>query len=137
MSTDMCPTSPPPGYFYRSGCTMLCRPATWSDVLVFFLGNYVTHVATIVSQPGQSLAGTIFFSLLSMLFPGGGISKAMGAIMSRAVFAPTELRMAARAGALYIVVPTDLLENRPRDSNQAQSADVREADNEENGGGGE
>jgi hypothetical protein len=123
---DTCPASPP-GYFYRGDCKLLCRPAQWYDVLIFFLGNYVAHIPTVVSRPGQSLAGSILFPILALLFPGTGIAKAMGAIGSRAIFAPTELQMAARAGALYMVAPLKLL-NWPLWSHHASE--------DENGGGG-
>ena len=104
MSNDMCPARPP-GYFYRDDCSLLCRPAEWYDVVVFFLGNYAAHIATVMPQPGQSLASTILYPLLALLLPGSGSYRGLTAIRSMAVFAPTELQMAARAGALYFVVP--------------------------------
>jgi len=111
MSTDICPASPP-GYFYRSNCELLCRPAEWFDVIVFFLGNYVAHILTVVSQPGQCLAGNIMFPALTLLFPGTGYTTALSAITSMAIFAPTELQMAARARALYMVAPIKALKSQ-------------------------
>src|SRR5262245_12772304 len=96
-----------PGYFYRDNCTLLCKPASWTDIVVFFLGNYLTHVATVISEPGQGILSTVIMSLAALLFPGAGIAKAMNAIISFAIFAPTELQRAARAGALCMVVPFD------------------------------
>lgn len=93
-----------PGYFYRDECKLLCRPASWEDVVVFFLGNYVAHVATINSRPGQSTLITVCISIATLLFPGVGIYRALNAIVSLATFAPTELQRAARAGALCMVV---------------------------------
>jgi len=42
-----------PGYTHHGKCNLLCAPATWFDILIFFLGNYVAHAATVVSLPGQ------------------------------------------------------------------------------------
>jgi hypothetical protein len=128
---DTCPASPP-GYFYRGDCKLLCRPAEWFDIIIFFLGNFVAHIPTIVSRPGQSLAGKIIFPILALLFPGTGIAKAMDAIRSRAIFAPTELQMAARAGALCMVAPAKLLNRRRRDEEQARGTGGEENGNEEN-----
>ncbi|KAK3376399.1 putative pogo transposable element [Lasiosphaeria ovina] len=130
MSMDTCPASPP-GYFYRGDCKLLCRSAEWFDVIIFFLGNYVAHIPTVVSRPGQSLAGNILFPILALLFPGTGIAKAMGAIESRAIFAPTKLQMAARAGALYMVAPVKALKRRP-----ARPRSSQDAGEDGNGSGG-
>ncbi|KAK0702286.1 hypothetical protein B0H67DRAFT_547275 [Lasiosphaeris hirsuta] len=99
-----CPVSPP-GYFYRDNCSLLCKPAGWTDVLVFFLGNYVAHVATVNISPGTSTYNWTWQCLIVFLAPGAGILSAFEAIQSRAIFAPTELQMAARARALVMVVP--------------------------------
>lgn len=88
---------------------LFCRPAKWTDVLVFFLGNYVAHVATVHSSPGQSVSETILFSIVALFLPSAGILKACQAIYSQARFAPTELQRAARAGALFVIhkIPTE------------------------------
>lgn len=116
MATNgtQCPASPP-GYFYQNdNCALLCRSTVWTDVLVFFLANYVTHVATVIAEPGQSVATSIASSVMALLLPGTGIERALNAIYSCAIFAPTQLQMAARAGALYVVVERDSEERRKR-----------------------
>lgn len=93
-----------PGFIHHGNCHLLCRPAAWTDILIFFLGNYVAHAATVVSTPGQSTLVTVFVIVMALLFPGGGVRTGMTAIRSLAKFASSDLQMAARAGALYAVV---------------------------------
>jgi hypothetical protein len=87
----------------HSDSDIFCRSSEWTDVAAFFLGNYVAHVATIHSSPGQSLLETILFLLTALFLPSAGVIKAFQAIKSRAIFADTELQRAARAGALFVV----------------------------------
>ncbi|KAJ6440276.1 hypothetical protein O9K51_06066 [Purpureocillium lavendulum] len=95
-----------PGYTHNGDCSLLCKPSTWKDIIVFFLGNYGAHVATIFTRPGQSTLAWGFSLLLALCFPGAGVLTGLQAITSRALFAPTELTRAVRAGALCIVVKT-------------------------------
>jgi hypothetical protein len=101
-STD-CPVNIP-GYSRHGSCDLLCKPASWEDIVLFYLGNYVAHAATVTTDPGQSLFSSIATVVTVLMFPGAGIVKGLRAILSRAVFAPTELQQAARAGALYMVI---------------------------------
>ncbi|KAM7217459.1 hypothetical protein V8F06_007090 [Rhypophila decipiens] len=87
---------------------------TWTDIMVFYLGNYVAHAATVNIDPGQPILSSVLAVILVILFPGTGIEKALLAIYSRAVLPPTELQQAARAGALCVV--------RKRDTSAASSA---------------
>jgi hypothetical protein len=115
-----------PGYFYRDNCTLLCRPAAWTDVAVFFLGNYVAHIATVNAQPGQGTVLSLILSLTALLFPVSGFAPAFEAILSQAIFAPTDLQMAARAGALYMVVPPKPdADSFPPQVSESQTAGVR------------
>src|SRR6187549_2753147 len=54
-------------------CNLLCRPARWTDVIVFYLANYVTHAATVISRPGERPGLVVLGILTAILFPGGGI----------------------------------------------------------------
>jgi hypothetical protein len=93
-----------PGLWHNGDCSLLCRPTKWYDILTFFLGNYLAHVATVTSPPGASVARQAY-NLLSALFcPISGFSLGIEAVASKAVFAPTSLQTAARAGALLMVV---------------------------------
>ncbi|KAF3808495.1 hypothetical protein GCG54_00006358 [Colletotrichum gloeosporioides] len=100
--TAECPDVP--GFFYQDSCKLLCRETEWTDVVVFYLGNYVAHAATITTRPGQSTLITVVTMIGAVLLPGTGIWNGMKAILSLARFAPTDLQTAARAGALYAVV---------------------------------
>ena len=102
-ATGECPIEVP-GFTHRGNCNLLCRPAIWTDILVFFIGNYVAHAATVISRPGQSILASVLNVATALLFPGGGIRSGVEAIWSLAKFAPTDLQAAARAGALCAVV---------------------------------
>ena len=100
-----------PGFINRGNCRLLCRPALWTDIFIFFFGNYAAHAATILARPGQSLLTTISSTVTALLLPGSGIWTGMEAVLSGAKFAETDLRMAARAGALCTVVREQDLES--------------------------
>ncbi|KAL3302029.1 nacht domain-containing protein [Colletotrichum asianum] len=100
--TAECPNVP--GFFYQDSCKLLCQETKWTDVVVFYLGNYIAHAATITTRPGQSTLITVVTMIGAVLLPGTGIWNGMKAILSLARFAPTDLQTAARAGALYAVV---------------------------------
>lgn len=99
-----------PGFTHNGDCELFCKPATWKDIIVFYLANYVAHVATVVTEPGESPLTSIISLALVLFFPGAGIVKGALAISSGAVFASTELRQAARAGALCVVVKDEIPE---------------------------
>jgi hypothetical protein len=107
-----------PGFTHNGDCNLLCRPASWTDIITFFLGNYVAHAATVITQPGQSTLVTILSIIGALLFPGAGITRGVQTIHSLVVFAPTELQRASKAGALCMVVkwPVD-------EENDSQTAD--------------
>ncbi|KAK4210517.1 hypothetical protein QBC37DRAFT_292336 [Rhypophila decipiens] len=109
---EKCPINIP-GYTHRGDCNLLCKEATWTDITVFYLGNYVAHAVTVNTDPGQPILSSVLAVILVILFPGTGIEKALLAIYSRAVLALTELQQAARAGALCVV--------RKRDTSAASS----------------
>jgi hypothetical protein len=92
------------GFTHNGDCRLLCRQASWADVATFFVGNYLAHAATVIGRPGESMLSTIISILMAIVFPGSGLVKGMRAILTFAVFAPTELRKAAKAGALCAVV---------------------------------
>ncbi|KAI1502222.1 hypothetical protein F5X99DRAFT_169933 [Biscogniauxia marginata] len=96
-----------PGYSHHGNCDLLCRSATWTDIIAFFLGNYVAHAATVIGLPGQSSLTSIVNVMMALCFPGSGVIRGIRAISSRAVLAPTDLQMAARAGAICAIVRDD------------------------------
>jgi hypothetical protein len=44
----------PEGFTNHDDPNLLCMPPSWTDLAIFFLGNYVAHAATVVSRPGES-----------------------------------------------------------------------------------
>ncbi|KAI9771092.1 MAG: hypothetical protein M1840_002443 [Geoglossum simile] len=83
---------------------LLCTPTQWTDIAVFFIGNYVSHAATVKSVPGEPTASAFLALVLALVFPVSGVIRGVDSIWRRSIFAPTELEKALRAGALSMVV---------------------------------
>lgn len=83
--------------------TVECIPATWQDVLIFVLVNYITHAMTVNSLPGESVAASVIYNLVALVFPFTGAWRGIRAVKSAAIFGEDRLQQAARAGALCIV----------------------------------
>lgn len=113
MSDADCPVNIP-GYTHHGNCNLLCAPASWVNILAFFVGNYIAHAASITSFPGESIAATALTALTALLFPSGGVVKALQMISTLALLAPTPLEQAARAGALCTVVKLSELKQPSR-----------------------
>lgn len=94
----------PVGTSNHGDSKLICIPAKWSDIITFYLGNYVAHVITIISYPGASTMETIIAVISAFLLPGAGIFRALRAIFSKSRFAEDDLRAAARAGALCTLI---------------------------------
>lgn len=106
ITDSQCPLNVP-NISHHGDCNLLCRPAIWADFIVFYLGNYVAHAATVIIRPGRSIFASLVTVIAALLFPGSGIFHGLEAILSFAVRAPTNLQMAARAGALCAIVRSD------------------------------
>ena len=68
------------------------------------MGNYLAHVATVQTYPGESIRSTLKALGFCLLFPASGISRGLTAITRCAIRQKTPLQTAARAGALCMVV---------------------------------
>ncbi|MCJ1377032.1 hypothetical protein MMC17_000122 [Xylographa soralifera] len=79
-------------------------PSSRTDILSFFLRNYVAHAATVVIYPGESFLSTIGAVILAFFFPTSGIVRGLTAIVRHAATQSKPLEQAARAGALCMVV---------------------------------
>ena len=97
-STLRC-TSQPPG-----DDILCCVPAKVTDFITFYVGNYIAHVVTLNFSPGQQPTEKLALMLAALFYPLTGAVSGLLAVFSMAVFADTELRTAARAGALCCVV---------------------------------
>ena len=91
----------PTGTVYKPAYNLLCLAAKPSDVFIFFAANYLAHAATVKSFPGESTAENIASLLFALLYPASGIVR-------HAVFTKHELQRAAQAGALCMVVRSNL-----------------------------
>ncbi|KAF8883538.1 hypothetical protein BD779DRAFT_1539409 [Infundibulicybe gibba] len=99
-------TAFPDGSTNHGNPSLLCTPTTWSDVLVFYLGNYIAHVATIKEYPGESGIDFMVNAIVAILFPTVGMARGIDAIIRHPQVRVKggELQRAARAGALCMVV---------------------------------
>lgn len=102
----------PAGSTYDGKSKLLCTPIKWQQGVAFYFANYFAHAATVRMRPGEQWPFVICTILLALFVPHAGLYRAMSAIHRRAVFhgetfGGSDLRMAARAGALCVVVRGD------------------------------
>ena len=85
----------------------VCVEATWAEIIVFILVNYVTHAMTVNSYPGEKPMSAVFFSIAALFLPFAGAMRGLGSIGSGAIFAGDSLQQAARGGALCVVARSE------------------------------
>ena len=90
----------PAGASNHGNSKLICLPAKWTDVAIFFLGNYVAHAATVVKEPGATAIENVVIIISACLLPGSGLFRALRAITTGAIFSKTELQSAVKARAL-------------------------------------
>jgi hypothetical protein len=83
---------------------LLCVPTEAEDVLNFFLANYIAHAATVRIYPGESWTEVVGAILGAILLPTSGLVRGITAILRRGYSGTTPLEVAARSGALCMVV---------------------------------
>jgi len=88
-----------------------CRPARWHDPIVFITLNYIVHVFTTRSSPGESLPQFIVFRLITLFMPYVQLRRVHLLLMALPAFVrarrdKNELELAKWAGALCVVVPS-------------------------------
>lgn len=95
---------------------LLCTPTKATDIAAFFLGNYLAHVASMISLPGEAPI-PVFLSMIATLFyPVSGVRRGIEAIKRRAILhRRTPLDTALKAGALAEVVRTSRWKPQPND----------------------
>ena len=98
----------PQGTTNHGDPTLLCIPPTWIDIIKFFMLNYFAHALTVVSFPGESTLDMIINVIAAIVFPTSGAMRGMNVLMRCSIFELTDLRKAARSGALYMVVRSSL-----------------------------
>jgi len=100
--------SVPAGSVYKPSYDLLCLAAKPSDVFVFFSANYLAHAATVKSFPKESSSENIASLLFALLYPSSGIVRGLDAIFRHAAFTKHDLQKAAQAGALCMVVRSNV-----------------------------
>jgi len=70
----------PEGSKQYADSEVICTPAKWKDITLFFLVNYITHALTTVVLPGEGWESYLTNALASLLFPGFGAYRGLRAI---------------------------------------------------------
>jgi len=99
----------PSGYSatnHSSNDIFCVTPAPWSGVIIFYLGNYAAHAATVITYPGEPPIFVFSAIIYALFFPASGMVRGLGAIFRHARLEKDDLQSAARAGALCHVVRT-------------------------------
>lgn len=94
----------PPGVTYDPDTNVWCTPTTWVDIASFFLGNYLSHAATIISFPGEPVSVTIINMVLAIFLPSSGAGRGVVALVRHAAFYKDPIQQALRSKALCMVV---------------------------------
>ena len=94
----------PNGTTYYQNPSQLCLPSSAADIIVFFFGNYLAHVATVRSRPQDTFVENLVKTTFCLFFPAYGLSIAVPKIISCATLEETYLKKATRAGSLVMVV---------------------------------
>src|SRR5579871_6648055 len=84
--------------------TVICGPASWQDIVIFYLLNYGAHAATIKSFPGERTSVNIMWVVAALLLPYSGIVRACVALTHGTSHKRSDLMRAARARAFCEVV---------------------------------
>jgi hypothetical protein len=106
----------PDGVTYSNN--VICTPTSWTDIVSFFLGNYIAHAATVITFPGEPASVTTVNMILAILFPCMGASRGLLAIIRRGASHTDPLKRALQSRALCMVV-------RSREWNPLPSESVR------------
>lgn len=83
---------------------LLYTPMKSFNILIFFLANYFVHTVTVNALSGESTKNLAFAVFFAITFPLSGVSSHLEAIVRHASFCCDDLKKAARAGALCIIV---------------------------------
>lgn len=84
--------------------TVICGPASWQDIVIFYLLNYGAHAVTIKSFPGERTSVSIMWVVAALLLPYSSIVRACVAITRGTSRKRSDLMRAARARAFCEVV---------------------------------
>ena len=96
----------PEGTTNHGDPNLICTPATWRDIFVFFVTNYFIHAATLPPVPGESKREIVFSVITALFIPGYGAARTLRRFILRPGFKhrKSPLQCALKAGALCMVV---------------------------------
>jgi hypothetical protein len=109
----------PDGVQYYPAENLICTPTTWTSVAVFFLGNYLSHAATVIAFPGEANHFVVLNMILAVLSPAMGAARGLLAIIRHAALYRDPIKQALRSRALCMVVRSD--EWKPRAGEKMRS----------------
>ncbi|KAI4271293.1 MAG: hypothetical protein LQ337_006118 [Flavoplaca oasis] len=95
------------------GSEIWCESSEWYDVLWFWFANFLLHALSVRSLPGESWISSTVFKFCCLLVPYTGVRRGLCLILRASNLAGDDLRAAARANALCMVIRGP--EWRPRD----------------------
>lgn len=105
----------PPTFTNHGNPNLICQPAKWTDLLTFFVVNYFAHAATVIIKPGCSTLEKVYIIFFALILPGAGAYKALLTIAHGVLgWSDGELKRAARAGALCMMVEMDRINEMER-----------------------
>lgn len=126
-----------PGVAARANSDHACTPMTATNVLLFFLTNYIAHATTVKLPPGAPSIQAIGLILKSLVFPINGIDKAVDTIFRWSwklsprfpfvIMEADSLETALNAGALVVAMRTPRWKPAPSDG---LIRDLRQPDDE-------
>ncbi|KDQ55300.1 hypothetical protein JAAARDRAFT_333000 [Jaapia argillacea MUCL 33604] len=90
--------------------SVICSPATWHNIIVFFMINYAAHAATIPAAAGATWYDTMFWTVVCLLLPFAGLGKAMGLVLNYTWVGDSELEKAWARDALLVVARSNAWE---------------------------
>ena len=67
---------------------LICIPARWKEILVFFAINFAIHAVTLPARPGESMTETVFAVVNAFFIPGSGVAR----VIYRLVLRPALIR---------------------------------------------
>ncbi|OCK93360.1 uncharacterized protein K441DRAFT_437013, partial [Cenococcum geophilum 1.58] len=85
---------------------LLCTPTKWTDVALFFLGNFVAHAGTVQKKAGEPFVSTLLAMVVVLLISSSGVLRGLLGIWRHVKFCTSPLIAASKAGALCTVVRT-------------------------------
>ena len=54
---------------------LICTPARWKEILIFFITNFIIHAVTLPARPGETMGETVFAVLNAFFIPGYGAAR--------------------------------------------------------------